>query len=207
VEVDVVSSPQTQPDGVAFWFDPSCPFTWQTSRWLREVAEARGVPVDWRLMSLAVLNADQEVPEQWREHVARGAVAGRVFAAVRSAGGAEALGRFYTEVGARVHEQGGDLGPDVFREALTAVGLPAELAEDDEAQQAAVEASHAESQERVGAEAGSPITAFPGAPGFFGPIVTPAPTGEDALRLFDGLALVSAVPGFSELKGARGDLP
>jgi 2-hydroxychromene-2-carboxylate isomerase len=201
-----VSSPETQ-DGVAFWFDPSCPFTWQTSRWLTEAATTRGVPVDWQLMSLAVLNADEDVPEQWREHVARGAVATRVFAAVRSAGGPEVLGRFYCEVGTRVHEQGADLGPDVFREALAAVGLPAALAADDEDQQAAVEASHAESQQRVGAEAGSPITAFTGAPGFFGPIVTPAPTGDDALRLFDGLALVSAVPGFSELKGARGELP
>jgi hypothetical protein len=207
VEVDVMSSPQAQPDGVAFWFDPSCPFTWQTSRWLREVAEARGVPVDWRLMSLAVLNGGEEVPGHSAEEVARMAVAARVFAAVRAAAGPEGVGRFYAEVGSRVYEQGAELGPAAFREALAAVGLPAELAEDDDAQQAAVEASHAESQERVGAEAGSPITAFPGAPGFFGPIVTPAPTGDDALRLFDGLGLVSAVPGFSELKGARGDLP
>ncbi len=202
-----MSSPQTRPDAVDFWFDPSCPFTWQTSRWLVEVADARGVRVDWRLMSLAVLNAGNEIPEQWREHAARGAVAGRVFAAVRAVGGPEALGRFYTAVGSRVHGQGAVLGPDVFAEALAAVGLPAELARDDDAQQAAVEASHAEGQERVGAEAGSPITAFPGAPGFFGPIVAPAPTGADALRLFDGLALVSGVPGFSELKGARGELP
>jgi len=41
-----VSSSETQ-HGVAFWFDPSCPFTWQTSRWLRAVADARGLPVDW----------------------------------------------------------------------------------------------------------------------------------------------------------------
>lgn len=202
-----MSTPETRPDGVDFWLDPSCPYTWQTSRWLAEAAAARGVPVDWRVMSLAVLNADREVPEQWREHVARGAVATRVFATVRAAAGAEALGRFYAEVGVRVHEQGEDLGPEVFRTALEAVGLPAELAEDDDAQQGAVEASHAEGQARVGAEAGSPITAFAGRPGFFGPIVVPAPTGDDALRLFDGLALVSAVPGFSELKGARGELP
>ncbi|MBY3553331.1 DsbA family protein [Modestobacter lapidis] len=202
-----MSTPENQPDGVAFWFDPSCPFTWQTSRWLAEVAAARGMPVDWRVMSLVVLNGGGDVPGHPAEEVARGAVATRVFAAVRSAAGPEVLGRFYTEVGTRVHEQGADLGPDVFREALAAVGLPAELAEDDDAQQAAVEASHAESQQRVGAEAGSPITAFAGGPGFFGPIVTPAPTGDDALRLFDGLALVSAVPGFSELKGARGELP
>jgi len=202
-----VSSPRTRSDAVDFWFDPSCRFTWETSRWLREVAAARGLRVDWRLMSLPVLNGGGEVPGHSAEEVARMVVAARVFAAVRAAAGPEAVGRFYAEVGYRVHDQGAELGPAAFREALAAVGLPGELAEDDDAQQPAVEASHAESQDRVGAEAGSPITAFPGAPGFFGPIVTPAPTGEDALRLFDGLALVSAVPGFSELKGARGELP
>ncbi len=201
-----MSGSPTQPDGVDFWFDPICAFTWQTSRWLSAASAARGVPVDWRVMSLAVLN-DGEVPGHSPEEVARGVVAARVCAAVRAAGGPEALGRFYAAVGVRVHEQGAELGPDVLRAALAEVGLPAELAEDDDAQQAAVEASHAEGQDRVGAEAGSPITAFAGRPGFFGPIVVPAPTGDAATRLFDGLALVSAVPGFSELKGARGQLP
>lgn len=194
-------------DAVDFWFDASCPFTWQTGRWLREVAAARGLRIDWRVMSLAVLNDGGEVPGHSAEEVEQMVVAARVFAAVRAAEGPETLGRLYAEVGTRVHEQGAELGPEVLREALAAVGLPAGLAEDDAARQAAVETSHAEGQERVGAEAGSPITALAGRPGFFGPIVTPAPIGEAALRLFDGLALVSAVPGFSELKGARGDLP
>ena len=204
-----MSTPESRPDAVDFWFDPSCPFTWQTSRWLTEAAGARGVPVEWRVMSLAVLNGGGEVPGHSAEEVSRGSAATRVLAAVRATAGAEALGRLYTEVGVRVYEQGAELGPDVLREALGAAGLPAELADtgDDDAHQAAVEASHVEGQERVGAEAGSPITAFAGRPGFFGPIVVPAPTGEDAQRLFDGLALVSAVPGFSELKGARGGLP
>jgi 2-hydroxychromene-2-carboxylate isomerase len=209
LEVRDVSTPETQPDGVDFWFDLICPFTWQTSRWLVEAAGARGVPVDWRLMSLAALNGGGEVPGHSADEVARGTAAARVLAAVRATAGGEALGRLYTEVGVRVYEQGAELGPGVLREALDAAGLPAELADagDDETHQAAVEASHEEGQQRVGAEAGSPITAFAGRPGFFGPIVVPAPSGEDALRLFDGLALVSAVPGFSELKGARGELP
>jgi len=204
-----VSTVDTQPAGVDFWFDPLCTYTWQTSRWLREVAAARSVRIDWRVMSLAVLNGGGEVPGHSADEVARGSAAARVLVAVRSTAGSEALGRLYGELGVRVHEQGDELGPDVLRDALEAAGLPAELADpaDDSGRQAAVEASHAESQERVGAEAGSPVTALAGRPGFFGPIVTPAPTGEDALRLFDGLALVSAVPGFSELKGARGDLP
>lgn len=204
-----MSTPESRQDAVDFWFDPSCPFTWQTSRWLTEATAARGLPVEWRVMSLAVLNGGREVPGHSAEEVARATAAIRVLGAVRATAGSEALGRLYTEIGVRVYEQGAELGPDVLREALGAAGLPAELvdAADGDARQAAVEASHAEGQERVGAEAGSPITAFAGRPGFFGPIVVPAPTGEDALRLLDGLVLVSAVPGFSELKGARGELP
>jgi hypothetical protein len=40
-------------------------------------------------------------------------------------------------------------------------------------------------------------------PGYFGPVVAPAPTGEDGVRLFDALVAISAVPQFSELKRAR----
>lgn len=30
---------------VEFWFDPGCPFTWRTSRWLLDVATRRGLDV------------------------------------------------------------------------------------------------------------------------------------------------------------------
>ena len=55
----------------------------------------------------------------------------------------------------------------------------------------------------MGDEAGSPIIAFGDGPGYFGPIVWPAPEGEAAEKLFDALRLLSAVPEFSELKRAR----
>lgn len=196
----------TAPDHVDFWFDPSCPFTWRTSRWLVSAAAGRDVPVHWHLMSLAVLNAGKEAPEHIRRRRAQGLVTTRLFAAVATQHGPDALARLYTEFGERLHEQGRDVDAELYREALAAAGLPADLAAagDDDTHQAAVEASHAEGQDRVGTESGSPITAFADRRGFFGPIVDATPAGEDALRLFDGLALVTAVPGFSELKGARG---
>jgi hypothetical protein len=196
----------TAPDRVDLWFDPQCPFTWRTSRWLTEVAAERGMRVDWHVMSLAVLNAGKDAPEHVLRRRAQGLVTGRLFAAVREAHGGDALARLYTEFGSRMHEQGREPGAELYREALTAVGLPGELTDAGvgETHQAALEASHAAGQERVGTEAGSPVLAFDGRRGFFGPIVVPAPTGDAALRLLDGLALVTAVPGFSELKGARG---
>ena len=190
---------------IHFWFDPSCPYTWRTSRWVTDVARRRGLDVLWRVMSLAILNEDDEVPPRRRNQTAPGQVATRVLQAVRERHGNEALGRFYTELGTLVHERGAELGVDAYQRALRAAGLPEELATagDDETYQAAVARSHREGQDRVGDESGSPITAVDDGPGFFGPIVVPAPTGEQATRLLDGLVALSGIPSFSELKRAR----
>src|SRR5215207_8836900 len=183
------------------WFDPSCPFTWATGRWLRSAAAARGEEVDWRLMSLAVLNADHDVPEQYREPMRQASLASRVLVAA-DGGDREAL---YTALGTRVHEQGAAMTRETVAAAVTDAGLPAGLmdAYDDEARDAEVLASHQEGQARVGQEAGSPVVAFGDGPGYFGPIVTATPTGADATRLYEALTLLSEVPQFAELKRAR----
>jgi 2-hydroxychromene-2-carboxylate isomerase len=192
-------------DRVTMWFDPACPFTWQTSRWLVDSAQQRGVAVDWRPMSLAVLNEGREIPEQYRAGVQRSVRALRILTAVQERGGSEALGAVYTALGRRVHEDGRDMDGDVLAEALAEAGLPADLAAaaDDTDRDATVRASHDEGQHRVGKEAGSPVLAFGGGPGYFGPVVAPAPTGEEALRLFDAVRLLSQVPSFSELTRSR----
>jgi 2-hydroxychromene-2-carboxylate isomerase len=192
-------------DDVTFWFDPSCPFTWRTSRWLLAVATARNLTIDWRLMSLAVLNEDKPVSPRVRTAQEGGRRAGRVLTAVDEEYDTDAVERLYTEIGIRVHEEGRDIDERVLTEALAAAGLKADLyfaVEDDQMDEYLVE-SHYEGQDRVGTEAGSPIIAIGDGPGFFGPIVVPAPEGEAAEKLFDALRLLSAVPEFSELKRAR----
>lgn len=71
----------------------------------------------------------------------------------------------------------------------------------------ALRASHQEGMGLVGEDVGTPIIAVPGPDGervaLFGPVVTPAPRGEDALRLWDGFLAVASVPGFYELKRTR----
>ena len=188
---------------VTFWFDPSCPFTWSTSRWLRDAAAERGEPVRWRLMSLAVLNADKDVPEQFVEGMRLSRLASRVLAA---AGDNAAVDALYTALGTRLHEQGGEsISKEMVAAAVEDAGLPATLMDsyDDESLDAAVEASHEEGQRRVGDEAGSPVVAFGDGPGWFGPIVTEPPTGADSARLYEAMTLLSAVPQFAELKRAR----
>ncbi|MEO3792879.1 disulfide bond formation protein DsbA [Nonomuraea sp. B10E15] len=190
------------------WFDPSCPYTWVTSRWLLEVRKVRQVEVRWHVMSLSVLNEGRDDdPEGDPEGYLWVPV--RVCAAVRRHHGQEALGRFYTALWTT--GDGGDWIGDL-RAALESAGLPAGLAEaglstdyDDD-----VRASHAEGIALVGEHVGTPIVAVTGTgdgPGgggriaFFGPVVSRVPRGEDAGRLWDGTLLVAGTPGFHELKG------
>ena len=192
---------------VEFWFDPTCPFTWRTSRWARELERDGAVTIEWRLMSLAVLNEGREVPEQYREGMLRAARYLRALAAAGRAGGSAAVGRLYDALGTRLHEEGDAPAADVLLEALADADL-AELADaaEDETLDATVRASHDEAQQRVGTETGSPVTAYDGKAAFFGPVVVPAPTGADAHTLLTAMTALSVVGAFSELKRGRAAL-
>lgn len=195
------------PRHVDFWFDPVCPYTWLTSRWIREVERVRDVHVRWRVMSLSVLNehldVDPEDPEgQWGDYM-RGP--GRVCAAVAARHGSEALGGYLDALGVRLHERGEWDGAE---RALADAGLPTELAavawteEYDEA----VRASHEEGIALAGPDVGTPVLSVHGVGAVFGPVVSPAPKGEAAGRLWDGVVLMAGVQSFCELKRAYGDL-
>jgi hypothetical protein len=189
---------------ISFWFDPSCPFTWRTSRWIRAAAQRHDETVQWRLMSLAILNEGRDIPEQYRAGMAWGSTALRVLAAVEEHAGQDGVERLYTAAGTRLHEQGA-AHDGLIAAAVADAGLPAELADaaNDSEFDKLVRASHDAGQARVGAESGSPITAIGDGPGFFGPVVVPVPGEDSGDRLFEALRLLSTVPEFSELKRSR----
>lgn len=197
---------------VDFWFDPLCPWAWMTSRWIREVEQVRDIEVRWNVMSLAILNEDklEELPEQYREMLGpRGWRPVRVVTAARQLHGDEVVGPLYTALGTRIHNQGEAPALEAIAGALKDVGLPAGLIDyaDTGVYDAEVRASHKAGIEKVGQDVGTPVIAVPGADGeqiaFFGPIVTPAPKGEAAGRLWDGTLLVASTPGFYEIKRTR----
>ncbi|WP_336922334.1 mycothiol-dependent nitroreductase Rv2466c family protein [Aquipuribacter sp. SD81] len=196
------------PERVEMWFDPSCPWTWLTSRWLVDVAEARGFDVGWHVMSLGILNEGQDVPEQYREAMGQAGRALRVLAAAGRREGAGAVGRLYTELGTRAHDGGRGLTTDVLTESVAAAGLDVGLADaqDDESLDAAVRESHQAGQDAVGDSVGSPVVSVDGR-AFFGPVMTPVARGQEGLDLFDGLRLLAGTSAFSELKRARNGPP
>ena len=190
------------------WFDPICPWAWMTSRWLGEVAASRDVTVHWHVMSLAVLNEGRELSEKYRRMMDDGWGPVRVVTAARLAHGDGVVKPLYDAIGTRLHPGGRTDKDAVLAEALAEVGLPASLAgaATSEDHDDALRASHAEAMALVGEDVGTPVVAIGGV-GFFGPVVTPAPTGEAAGRLWDGLVLMTGVPGFYELKRTRTDGP
>lgn len=187
-----------------FWFDPMCPWAWMTSRWMGEVEKVRDVTVRWHVMSLAVLNEGRDLPAEYRALMERAWGPVRVVTAARAEHGDDVVKPLYDAIGTRLHPGGRDDDEAILAEALAEVGLPAELAryahEDTYDEQ--LRASHAEGISRVGEDVGTPVVAFAGT-AFFGPVVTPAPKGEDAGRLWDGCVLVASTPGFFELKRTR----
>lgn len=193
---------------VHFWFDPGCPFTWATSRWLRDAAAAHDADVEWHLMSLAVLNEGRPLPEQYREALARSWRPVRVLAAATQTAGTGAVADLYTALGQQVHEHQRPADDDVLTSALKEAGLPDSLltAADDPAYDQQVRTSHAEGQRRVGMESGSPISALDDRPAFFGPVMAPIPTGQAATDLWETFVAASKVPELSELKRGRAPL-
>jgi 2-hydroxychromene-2-carboxylate isomerase len=191
-------------DVADFWFDPICPWAWMTSRWMIEVEKVRPVDVRWHVMSLAVLNEGRELPEDYRDLMERAWGPVRVVVAARELHGEKYVKPLYDAMGTRIHPGGEKDYGVVIREALDEVGLPAELAEHATSQEydEQLRASHAEGISLVGTDVGTPVIAVNGT-AFFGPVVTPAPKGEAAARLWDGTLLVASTPGFYELKRTR----
>ncbi|HLN06880.1 MAG TPA: DsbA family protein [Acidimicrobiales bacterium] len=192
---------------VDFWFDPVCPWAWITSRWLLEVEKVRPVAPRWHIMSLAILNKEKDVSEDYRKAMARAWGPVRVCMAAAQERGDEILEPMYTAIGTRFHNQG-RREPEVLGEALAEVGLPAELALAAESTEydAAIAASHQAGIGLVGDDVGTPIIRVGGA-AIFGPVVSPIPRGEAAGLLFDGILLVIGTDGFFELKRSRDRKP
>lgn len=191
---------------VDFWFDPMCPWAWMASRWMLEVEKVRPVRTVFHVMSLSVLNEGRdELPDDYKEHMSHGWIGVRAAIGVEQAYGSAGLREFYTAIGTRYHPGGETVGDiEVVRAALRECGFDEAIADRADAGEwdEQVRKSHHEGMDPVGDEVGTPVIHINGK-ALFGPVISPAPKGEAAGDLFDGVAKVTAADGFFELKRSR----
>ena len=211
---DAAATPSPQdPTGerqaVDFWFDSVCPFAWITSRWMLEVEKVRPVTVNWHIMSLSVLNEDQEIDEGYREMMDRAWLPARAATQVWDRHGNEAVGRYYTAVGTRIHNEGQKDYEAAVRGALEELNVDVEdilAAARTDVLDGKLRASHQEGIDQVGHDVGTPVVSFNGT-AFFGPVMTRIPRGEEAGRIFDASITLAGFPCFYEIKRHRSTRP
>ena len=192
---------------VRFHFDPLCPWAWQSSKWMRETARVRDIAIDWRLFSLGIINADEEDPSPDQDVMGMPPL--RALALVRRESGNEGVGEVYRAMGTRIHEGDEDLTPETVRAALADAGLDPGLAEravEDDSTIDAVRMEHEGAVSEVGAF-GVPTLVFEEGRGIFGPVVSRAPSGEEAGELWDHVRVLACLDGFFELKRERDRRP
>lgn len=198
---------------VKFWFDVSCPFAWQTSRWIKEVEKVRDIEVEWVPMSLAVLNDGRDIPEDYAAMMEANWGPARVFAKVKEEQ-PEKVDELYTTMGTMIHaggegsKKGSGAYDEIIATALAEVGLPEHFAEvantsdcDD-----LLRGFHATAMDAVGDDVGTPVVKL-GDNAFFGPVITRVPEGEEAGALFDHAVGLAEFPYFFELKRTRTEMP
>lgn len=194
---------------VGFWFDPLCPWAWMASRWMLEVEKVRPVRTVFHVMSLSVLNQGRDLDDEYAAEMSRGWIDVRACIGVEETYGSQGLRAFYTAIGTRYHpgkQAKGDV--EVVRAALADCGFDESIAERANAGEwdEQVRESHLQGMTPVGFDVGTPVIHINGK-ALFGPVISPAPTGEAAGDLFDGISKVTAADGFFELKRSRDRRP
>jgi len=187
---------------VEFWYDPMCPYAYQTSVWLRRVRESVPMTVDWRFFSLEEINREEGKKHPWERALAYGWTPMRVGAWLRRLD-PDLADRWYEECGHALHRDARRFyDREVALELLERIGAPGSAWDDalaDETTHDDVRADHDEAVHELGGF-GVPIIRIDGSRALFGPVVVPAPEGDDALRLWDAVLAYLAVPGLFEMK-------
>ncbi len=166
--------------------------------------KVRDIEVRWHVMSLSYLNQDKDISDDYREKLKTGWGPVRVLIAAEQKYGNEALLPLYTAMGTRIHIDKQDLSRELIEQSLLEAGYDVELADamDDSFLDDAVVKSHHQGMDAVGDDVGTPTIHFNDT-AFFGPVLSKAPRGEEAGRLWDGCVTVASFPHFYELKRSR----
>ena len=207
---------------IEFFWDPVCPFAWITSRWIEKVAAQTDYRVDWRFISLRLLNKDKDYATEFPPEYEHGHTAGlrmlRVAAAIRADLGREPLGRLVSAYGHSYWDKPRGSGmrshlstTEHATEVLEAAGLDTGYASalDDTSWDDLLDAETELALSRTGRDVGTPIITFqpPDGLSFFGPVISRVPDDADALRLWEAVTTLASFPGFAEMKRSMREVP
>jgi hypothetical protein len=214
---------------INFYFDPVCPFAWMTSKWVRQVQAQRDYTVDWRFISLRLINAEVDYDRQFPPEYEAGHTAGlrllRVAARARAQHGRAAMEPLYAAFGEHIFDTALDSedprnegtvrerrGTREFAEPILAqAGLPLELADavDDDSWDLEIRQETDEALSLTGKDVGTPIIHFepPAGVAFFGPVISRLPRDDSAVQLWDHVVGLARFPGFAELKRSLREQP
>jgi predicted DsbA family dithiol-disulfide isomerase len=196
-------------DRVRFYFDPRCPWCYQTSRWVRRLEELGELTVTWAVFSLAIANqGDEGRAASTRD----GAPALRAAIALRDAHGNAAVGRFYAALGAAIHERGESADDNaVIDAALLDAGADSLLREhalNDPATWTEVQREHDDVVRTHNAFGVPTIVLDAGmGPAIFGPVIIEVPGDNEAVELWRHVSWLVRNQNFAELKRERSRLP
>ena len=174
-----------------------------------EVAEARDIQIEWVIFSLRHRNRNNPGYNGFRAKLDAQYRAVRVLAAAGELDSNEAVGRLYTALGTLIHHDGDDHMVRLT-EAIEMAGLPADIIKhaDNEAWDERIVATTEEGRAIIGDDAGIPLIVIPGNSAvFYGPVLSPAPTGADALVLWDAFVTLGRFEGLYEVKRTRSTDP
>jgi 2-hydroxychromene-2-carboxylate isomerase len=204
--------------GVELFVDPSCPWAWITSRWIKEVAPRRDLTVTWRSYCLEIRDdygVVPTMPEKLRETaLAAHAVSHRmlrIFEAARAEAGETAVDALYAQWGRLFFADTRLDDDDLLAACLASSDLAPELAgaaDDDKWDVPIVDAMEV-AYHYGGPKTQTPTIVVRATPpyGFKGPVMAPAPTGDGALRMWDAITVLALEPGFFEITRPRAHRP
>ncbi len=204
---------------VDFYFDPMCPWAFQTSLWIREVRRLTGLRIDWRFASLEEINRPEGGKHPWERDIAYGWTPMRVAAHLRRRS-MELCDAWYLACGRALHEMGRRPHEEpVARELLQSIGAHSSDWDEALADPSTHDEVRADHDRAVGhfGGFGVPLIVFPPAADLdtsvsrtegravFGPVVVPAPLGDEALALWNLTVAYSRVTGLYEIKTPKTD--
>ena len=190
---------------VEFWFDTLCPWAWMTSRWLLEVEKVRDISITWNVMSLYYLNKDRAgITQEYLDNASNALAPLRVITQASQMYGEQIAGSLYTAFGSKIHLGKMKFSDQLILEVLNEQRFPISLMDSahDQGLDAQILISHNRGLSLVGQDVGTPIIGIDEI-AFFGPVISPAPKGEAAGKLFDGVLATASYPGFFEIKRSR----